>query len=142
MASPGKSVRTPAYYYDKDAVALVGSARAMLDASGNPKGVFVVSVSLKNLTELVKSIKLGQSGYVMLIEDGTVLVDPRDAAHNFKQLKDLGEPYAKLAATGEGATEVQIDGVNYMANIWTSPGLGWRYVGLIKYDEVMGARPA
>lgn len=138
MASPGKSVRTPAYYYDKDAVALVGSARAMLDASGNPKGVFVVSVSLKNLTELVKSIKLGQSGYVMLIEDGTVLVDPRDAAHNFKQLKDLGEPYAKLAATGEGATEVQIDGVNYMANIWTSPGLGWRYVGLIKYDEVMG----
>ncbi len=32
MASPGKSVRTPAYYYDKDAVALVGSARAMLDA--------------------------------------------------------------------------------------------------------------
>nr|WP_017904369.1 methyl-accepting chemotaxis protein [Pseudomonas fuscovaginae] len=138
MANPGKTVRTPAYYYDKDAVALVGSARAMLDANGKPKGVFVVSVSLKNLTELVKSIKLGQSGYVMLIEDGIVLVDPRDAAHNFKQLKDLGEPYAKLAATGEGSTEVQIDGVNYMANIWTSPGLGWRYVGLIKYDEVMG----
>ncbi|UZE28361.1 methyl-accepting chemotaxis protein [Pseudomonas asplenii] len=137
MASPGKSVRTPAYYYDKDAVALVGSARAMLDASGKPKGVFVVSVSLKNLTELVKSIKLGESGYVMLVEDGTVLVDPRDAAHGFKQLKDLGEPYAKLAATGQGFTEVQIDGVRYMANIWTSPGLGWRYIGLIKYDEVM-----
>ncbi len=99
--------------------------------------VFVVSVSLKNLTELVKSIKLGESGYVMLVEDGTVLVDPRDAAHGFKQLKDLGEPYAKLAATGQGFTEVQIDGVRYMANIWTSPGLGWRYIGLIKYDEVM-----
>ncbi|BBP74845.1 chemotaxis protein [Pseudomonas sp. Ost2] len=139
MASPGKAVRTPAYYYDKDAVALVGSARAMLDDTGKAKGVFVVSVSLKNLTELVKSIKLGESGYVMLIEDGTVLVDPRDVGHSFKPLKDLGEPYAKLAATPQGSTEVQIDGVRYMANIWSSPGLGWRYVGLIRYDEVMGA---
>ncbi|MGO4366280.1 methyl-accepting chemotaxis protein [Pseudomonas sp. PAB10] len=139
MVSPGKTVRTPAYYYDKDAVALVGSARALLDDTGKAKGVLVVSVSLKNLTELVKSIKLGESGYVMLIEDGTVLVDPRDAGHSFKQLKDLGEPYAKLAATTQGSTEVQINGVRYMANIWTSPGLGWRYVGLIEYGEVMGA---
>ncbi|MGE1115870.1 cache domain-containing protein, partial [Priestia megaterium] len=89
-----------------------------------PKGVFVVSVSLKNLTELIKSIKLGDSGYVMLVEDGTVLVDPREASHSFKQLKDLGEPYAHLAATAQGSTEVEIDGVNYMANVWTSPGLG------------------
>ncbi|QEI06318.1 methyl-accepting chemotaxis protein [Pigmentiphaga aceris] len=137
MASPGRAVRTAAYYYDKDAVALVGSARAMLDAAGKPKGVFVVSVSLKNLTELVKSIKLGASGYVMLIEDGIVLVDPRNPGHNFKQLKDLGEPYAKLAATTQGATEVEINGARYMANVWTSPGLGWRYVGLIEHNEVM-----
>ncbi|CAM2924752.1 putative methyl-accepting chemotaxis protein [Ectopseudomonas mendocina] len=139
MASPGKTVRTPAYYYDKDDVALVGTARAMLDQAGKAKGVFVVSVSLKNLTELLKSIKLGDSGYVMLIEDGTVLVDPRDDAHNFKPLKDLGEPYAKLAATSEGMTEVQINGVDYMANVWTSPVLGWRYIGLIERSEVMAA---
>ncbi|MCO7521918.1 MULTISPECIES: methyl-accepting chemotaxis protein [unclassified Pseudomonas] len=139
MASPDKTVRTAAYYYDKDDVALVGTARALLDASGKARGVLVVSVSLKNLTELVKSIKLGDSGYVMLIENGTVLVDPRDASHGFKQLKDLGAPYAQLAATAQGATEVQIDGKRYMANVWTSPGLGWRFVGLIEYDEVMAA---
>jgi len=136
MASPGKTVRTPAYYYDKDDVALVGTARALLD-NGKPKGVFVVSVSLKNLTELVKSIKLGESGYVMLIEDGVVLVDPRDAAHSFKPLKDLGAPYAQLADTPQGPTDVVIDGVRYMANVWTSPGLGWRYIGLIEHREVM-----
>ncbi|WP_153772936.1 methyl-accepting chemotaxis protein [Pseudomonas sp. MNR3A] len=139
MATPGKTVRTAAYYYDKDDVALVGTARTLNDAGGKPKGVFVVSVSLKNLTELVKSIKLGKSGYVMLIENGTVLVDPRDASHGFKQLKDLGEPYAQLAATEQGSTEVVIDGVRYMANVWTSPDLGWRFVGLIEYSEVMGA---
>ncbi len=136
MASPGKTVRTPAYYYDKDDVALVGTARALLD-NGKAKGVFVVSVSLKNLTELVKSIKLGESGYVMLIEDGVVLVDPRDAAHSFKPLKDLGAAYAQLADTPQGSTEVEIDGVRYMANVWTSPSLGWRYIGLIEQREVM-----
>lgn len=136
MASPGKTVRTPAYYYDKDDVALVGTARALLD-NGKAKGVFVVSVSLKNLTELVKSIKLGESGYVMLIEDGVVLVDPRDAAHGFKPLKDLGAAYAQLADTPQGSTEVVIDGVRYMANVWTSPSLGWRYIGLIEQREVM-----
>ncbi|WLI04207.1 methyl-accepting chemotaxis protein [Pseudomonas sp. FP597] len=137
MASPGKTVRTPAYYYDKDDVALVGTARALLDNAGKAKGVFVVSVSLKNLTELVKSIKLGESGYVMLIEDGVVLVDPRDAAHSFKPLKDLGAAYAHLADTTQGSTEVEINGVRYMANVWTSPGLGWRYIGLIEHNEVM-----
>ncbi|AIB36815.1 chemotaxis protein [Pseudomonas simiae] len=136
MASPGKTVRTPAYYYDKDDVALVGTARALLE-NGKAKGVFVVSVSLKNLTELVKSIKLGESGYVMLVEDGVVLVDPRNAAHNFKPLKGLGAAYAQLAETPQGSTDVVIDGVHYMANVWTSPGLGWRYIGLIEHREVM-----
>jgi len=136
MASPGKTVRTPAYYYDKDDVALVGTARALLE-NGKAKGVLVVSVSLKNLTELVKSIKLGESGYVMLVEDGVVLVDPRNAAHSFKPLKDLGTAYAQLADTAQGSTEVVIDGVRYIANVWTSPGLGWRYIGLIEHREVM-----
>lgn len=139
MAAPGKAVRTPAYYYDKDDLALVGVARTMADTSGKPKGVFVVSVSLKNLTELVKTIKLGNSGYVMLVENGIVLVDPRNADHGFKPLKDLGAAYAQLASTEQGSAEVEIDGVKYMANVWTSPELGWRFIGLIERSEVMAS---
>lgn len=143
MASPGKTVRTPAFYpaydYGKEDAALVGTARAMITSDGIVKGVLAVNVSLKNLTELVKSIKLGESGYVMLIEDGIVLVDPRDTMHSFKPLKDLGEAYAKLAATQQGSTEVELDGISYMANVWTSPDLGWRYIGLIERSEVMSA---
>lgn len=143
MASPGKTVRTPAFYpaydYGKEDAALVGTARAMITRDGIVKGVLAVNVSLKNLTELVKSIKLGESGYVMLIEDGVVLVDPRDTTHSFKPLKDLGEAYAKLAATPQGSTEVELNGTPYMANVWTSPDLGWRYIGLIERSEVMSA---
>ncbi|XXD92115.1 methyl-accepting chemotaxis protein [Pseudomonas sp. Z4-7] len=143
MASPGKTVRTPAFYpaydYGKEDAALVGTARAMITSDGIVKGVLAVNVSLKNLTELVKSIKLGESGYVMLIEDGIVLVDPRNTTHSFKPLKDLGEAYAKLAAIPQGSTEVELNGIPYMANVWTSPDLGWRYIGLIERSEVMSA---
>ncbi|KRP67645.1 methyl-accepting chemotaxis sensory transducer with Cache sensor [Pseudomonas orientalis] len=137
MSTPGKSVRTPAYYYAKDDVALVGTARTLLDDAGKTKGALVVSVSLKNLTELIKSIKLGKSGFVMLVEDGVMLVDPLDGAHSFKPMKELGTSYGELAKTDQGATEVEINGILYMANVWTSPVLGWRYIGLIERDEVM-----
>lgn len=139
MSNPGKTVRTPAYYYAKDDVALVGTARTLTNKAGTTKGVLVISVSLKKLTELVQSIKLGQSGYIMLVEDDVVLVDPRDASHNFKPLKDIGPSYATLAESAQGSSEVEINGVRYMTNTWASPLLGWHYIGLIEKSEVMAA---
>ena len=137
MASAGKSVRTPAYYYSKDDVALVGIARTVMDATKKAKGVVVVSISLKNLSDLIKSIKIGKSGYVMVVEDGIVLVDPHNSGNGFKPLKELGGAYTQLASMDKGNTEVNIGGVRYMANVWTSPVLGWRYIGLIEHEEVM-----
>ncbi|MDF9891549.1 UNVERIFIED_ORG: methyl-accepting chemotaxis protein [Pseudomonas vranovensis] len=105
---------------------------------GNPGGVVSIDVSLKQLTEIVKQIKLGESGYLMLLEDnGNVLVDPRAPAHNFKPLGSLGAGYAELAKAGKGLVEVELDGERYMANVWPSEQLGWNFIGLIRHDEVM-----
>ncbi len=138
IAAPGKTVRTGAYYWAPDDVVLIGTVRTVADATGNVLGVVGLDVSLKQLTELVRTIKLGDSGYLMLVEaDGNVLVDPSDATHNFKPLAGLGANYAELAKHGDGVTEVSIDGVAYMANVVSSKDLGWRFIGLIKRDEVM-----
>ena len=140
MAAPGTTVRTDAYYWAPDDVSLIGTVRTIADASGNPMGVVGLDVSLKQLTELVKNIKLGDSGYLMLVEaNGNVLVDPSEATHNFKPLADLGPSYAELAKRSDGATQIEIDGVPYMANVVTSESLGWHFIGLIKRDEVMAA---
>jgi methyl-accepting chemotaxis protein len=64
-------------------------------------------------------------------------VDPSDAKHNFKPLADLGGNYAELARHGDGSTQIEIDGKVYMANIVSSAGLGWRFIGLIEREEVM-----
>ena len=138
IAAPGKTVRTGAYYWAPDDVTLIGTVHTVADASGNILGVVGLDVSLKQLTELVRNIKLGDSGYLMLVEgNGNVLVDPSDAKHNFKPLADLGPNYAELAKRGDGVTQIDIDGVAYMANMVSSKDLGWRFIGLIKRDEVM-----
>jgi len=138
IAAPGTTVRTDAYYWAPDDVSLIGIVHTIADASGKLVGVVGLDVSLKQLTELVKNIKLGDSGYLMLVEaSGNVLVDPSDAKHNFKPLADLGPNYAELAKSSDGVTQIEIDGVPYMANVVSSKGLGWRFIGLIKRDEVM-----
>ncbi|AUM70777.1 chemotaxis protein [Pseudomonas fluorescens] len=138
IASPGTTVRTDAYYWAPDDVSLIGIVHTVSDAAGKLVGVVGLDVSLKQLTELVKNIKLGESGYLMLVEaNGNVLVDAADAKHNFKPLADLGPNYAELAKSSDGVTQIEIDGVPYMANVVSSKGLGWRFIGLIKRDEVM-----
>ncbi|WP_428839032.1 methyl-accepting chemotaxis protein [Pseudomonas trivialis] len=108
------------------------------DANAKVVGVMGLDVSLNQLTELVKKLKLGNSGYLMLVEgSGNVLVDASDAKHNFKPLAELGPNYAELAKRGDGVTQIDIDGVAYMANMVSSKDLGWRFIGLIKRDEVM-----
>ena len=138
LTAPGTTVRTDAYYWEPDDVSLIGIVHTVADAGGKLVGVVGLDVSLKQLTELVKDIKLGDSGYLMLVEaNGNVLVDPSNAKHNFKPLADLGPQYAALAKSPDGVTQIDIDGVSYMVNVVSSKSLGWRFIGLIERDEVM-----
>jgi methyl-accepting chemotaxis protein len=140
MANPGKTVRTEAYYWAGDDAVLVSTVRAVANQLGAQGGVVNIDVSLKQLTEIVKQIKLGESGYLMLLENtGTVLVDPKQPEHNFKALGSLGDGYAQLAKAGKGLVEVELNGERYMANVWPSEQLGWTFIGLIKQSEVMSS---
>ncbi|WP_285403290.1 methyl-accepting chemotaxis protein [Pseudomonas sp. MEJ086] len=136
LDSPGKVVRSPAYAYQDEV--LMATVRTVDDSQGKNLGVISLDVSLKQLTELVKQIKLGDSGYLMLLEsNGNVLVDPRDPAHGFKLISELGDGYTQLAGVQNGLVEVELGGVPYMANVWSSSTLGWRFIGLIERSEVM-----
>nr|WP_188985769.1 methyl-accepting chemotaxis protein [Pseudomonas matsuisoli] len=137
MADPGKTVRTSAYYWAADDVVLINTVHTIKDAQGRNNGVFGVDVSLKQLTDLVKQIKIGDSGYLMLVEkSGAILADPSNAEHTFKAITELGGGYAHLDKAN-GLVEVELNGKNYMANVWSSDSLGWRFIGLIERDEVM-----
>ncbi|KPA92054.1 methyl-accepting chemotaxis sensory transducer with Cache sensor [Pseudomonas asplenii] len=138
MAQPGKTLRTGAYYWAADNVVLVSTVRSFANRLGEQGGVVNIDVSLKQLTDLVKQIRLGDSGYLMLTEGSDkVLVDPQQPEHNFKNLSQLGDGYAALAKAGKGLVEVELAGERYMANVQPSEALGWRFVGLVRESEVM-----
>jgi methyl-accepting chemotaxis protein len=140
MNNPGKSFRTAAYYWATDNSTYVSTVHTVANKLGNPGGVVSIDVSLKRLTEIVKQIKLGETGYLMLMENtGTVLVDPANPEHNFKAISSLGDGYVELAKAGKGLVEVELNGERYMANVWPSEQLGWTFIGLIKQKEVMSS---
>ncbi|CAI8900319.1 methyl-accepting chemotaxis protein [Pseudomonas sp. IT-P258] len=140
QAKPGKPFRTEAYYWAQDDATYVSTVRTIDNKLGTNGGVVSIDVTLKQLTEIVKQIKLGETGYLMLLENtGMVLVDPKHPEHNFKPLNSLGDGYAQLAKAGKGLVEVELNGEHYMANVWPSEQLGWTFIGLIKQDDVMSS---
>ncbi|MCS4505684.1 methyl-accepting chemotaxis protein [Arhodomonas aquaeolei] len=140
-ASPNETVMTDAYYFSTDDVAIVSFEHTIRDGRGEVIGVQGMDVSLETLTERVADIEFGDEGYLMLVEDtGTVLVDPSNPDHNFHNLGELeGGDYARLAERDEGSVALQIGGKAYQASIYTSPGLGWKFIGLIPRSEMMAA---
>jgi methyl-accepting chemotaxis protein len=140
MAQPGKTLRTSAYYWAADDVVLVSTVRSFANRLGQSGGVVNIDVSLKQLTDLVKQIKLGDSGYLMLLEgNDQVLVDPHQPEHNFKKLSELGDGYVQLSKAGKGLVELELGGERYMAHVWPSDALGWRFIGMVRESEVMAS---
>lgn len=138
MASKGKASRNPAYFWPQDNATLIGVTRSFANELGPEGGAIVIDVSLQRLTEIVKKIKLGETGYVMLIEDtGNILVDPAQPENNFKKLHELNGEYKKLAETKSGLIKAELHGVKYLANVWHSDALDWTFIGLVPEDEVM-----
>lgn len=102
-------------------------------------GMAGIDVSLKGLTDIVDKIKIGESGYVMLVqEDGTILANPKERDTLFKKLSELGdEGMKKLGGTKADNVEFDKKGDSWLASIYTSPELGWKFMALVPKSELM-----
>lgn len=132
-------VRTQAYYWEPDDAVIVSTVMALKNARGNQFGVTGMDVSLKGLTQIIQDIRMGESGFLMLIEDsGKILVDAKHPENNFKEFQNVKNGlYADLSRLSQGKTTIEIDDESYYANVYTSPTLGWKFIGLLKESEVM-----
>ncbi|WP_409419367.1 methyl-accepting chemotaxis protein [Marinomonas sp. RS-M-Aa-14] len=137
METPGRVTLRDAYYWEPDDAVYVSAVRTY--NKGNAiGGVVAVDVSIKTLTEMANKTKLGNSGSIMVVENtGTILVDALHAENNFKKIGELsGEAYQKIAQTSEGLIRFTLDGADYYANVYTSPNLKWKFVGLMPASEI------
>ncbi|WP_420589785.1 methyl-accepting chemotaxis protein [Bacterioplanoides sp.] len=136
--SPGVPVRAPAY---KD----LNTGAPLLDylhtftTDGGLTGVVGVDVTLAKLTEMVKSVHFGEQGYLILIEEtGTVLADGGVPENNFQKVNEVSDVYQQLF-NASGLLEVTLNGELWFATVYTSPELGWKFVGVIPEHEVFAS---
>ncbi|WP_046004156.1 methyl-accepting chemotaxis protein [Pseudoalteromonas rubra] len=143
QAANGKTTMTDAYYWAPDDMAIVSTVRSVR-SNGREIGVTGMDVSLQGLTKIIREVKLGETGYLMLVEDtGKILVDAKHSDYRFKDVKQVENGlYKTLAANQSGLYEIQIEGVDYFASIYTSKKLGWKFIAFVEQSEVMAAANA
>ncbi|WP_019028574.1 cache domain-containing protein [Colwellia piezophila] len=90
MKNSGEITKTNAYYFALDDASIISTVAKVNDENGNVIEVQGMDVGLKGLTEIVREIKLGEQGYIMLLqEDGTILVDPNNTQNTFRNINSL-----------------------------------------------------
>jgi len=68
---------------------------------------------------------------------GTILVDALYPENNFKKIGDVAsDAYQQIANASEGVVGLDLDGKSYYANVYTSPNLKWKFVGLMPASEI------
>ncbi len=138
LAAPDRPVISKAYM-STTGEAVVGIAKVASEG-GRRIGTVGVDISLKVLTDIVKEIRIGRTGYVVFVQnDGVVISNPRDAKQNFKKIGELGIPGLTQAFDlGSGHAVVELGGERFLALGHDAPKLGWKFLTFVSEDEVVG----
>lgn len=116
-------------------------------------GAVGIDVSLDKLSDVIKNIKIGDTGYIFLyLKDGTMLAHPNTSL-NFKNISKLNQfgysltksgnisgksidDYSNLIDKIDGDFETVIDGKTVLVSVYTSPNTGWKMASIIQKSEL------
>ncbi len=137
LAAPDKTTLSTAYV-SATGDTMVSTARAIIH-NGSVYGVAAMDISLGEITDRIGRIRLGEAGYVMLIQnDGVIIANPADVETAFKNVSELNAPaYKQFFAQEAGVVNTMLDGKERVGVVFTSPVLGWKLVGVIEKAEIM-----
>lgn len=130
---------TPAYMTISTKESVFSVVSAVKANNRERVGVVGIDVALKALTNLINEIKIGETGYALLVQDdGTILANPKSPDMNFKKMSEVNiEAFKSLGEIDKGYAELKWGNTSYMTYTHTSPSLGWKLIGIIEKAEVM-----
>ncbi|UTC78768.1 methyl-accepting chemotaxis protein [Treponema sp. OMZ 799] len=133
-----KVIITPAYI-STSGKAVITFTKAIKSPKNEFVGALGIDISLDELTGFVNNIKIGNTGYAMLIQDdGIILADPAHPEVNNKKLEDSGIPaFSMFKEMIEGSIKLKIDGKNWNVRIFHIDELNWKLVTLVERYEVV-----
>ncbi|MDP4181186.1 MAG: methyl-accepting chemotaxis protein [Bacillota bacterium] len=139
MANKGKVTVSNPYYWPADKTYGISVVSTFNDEKGQLAGVAGMDVSLNEMTDMVKAMKVGQRGYVILVDaKGTIIAHPNKSELNFKNISELNtkglEDISKITNTN---FETSVDGKSSFINTYSSEKTGWKYIAVIEKSDVM-----
>lgn len=136
MENPGEVMLTDAYYWAAADAVNVGIVKTVENQSGEIVGAQSIEVPLNGLTDLISDLKVGEGGYVIIVEGtGNILSHPAHPELNFKK---ISETYlSDLSGKQEGSVEFNDGGDDFISNIHTSKENGWKYISVVPKRELL-----
>ena len=124
-----------------DDLAVITTGHVIHNEKGKTIGIQALDISLEGLTEIVKNIRLGNTGFLILADaEGTILAHPKRPDLLFKNIKDTDcEPLKQVMEEDSANFEAVIDDKAYYGELYTSPVLGWKYIAMIENGELMAS---
>ena len=137
IAEPGKSQISQAFQSSNGETVIAVSS--VIKKGSEILGVAAIECSLKVLTGIVNDVKIGKTGYLMMIQpNGVILANAKNPDTNFKKLSELGMPgLNSLVQMDQGVAQISVGDDLFEAVVYTIPGVGWKLVSMIEKGEVM-----
>ena len=133
----GAIVITPVYIAT-DGTPVVAVAKAIKDGNGTLLGCVGVDINLSDLTSFISSVKIGNTGYCMLVQDdGMILADAAHSAFISKNLSDVDAAFAKITQKKEVSVFITLDGKQRKAYIFPFPELRWKLIVIVEQREIL-----
>ncbi|MCR2807743.1 cache domain-containing sensor histidine kinase [Paenibacillus soyae] len=122
-----RNVASHANYKDSEVVSVV---RAIQDPeTQRTKGVVLIDLKLRVIAETVRDVRLGKSGYLMVVNDvGEIIYEPRNA-----KLWGIEEEWQSLQTSGTFSR--RIDGRELQFIYQKSPFTNWTTVGVFDVKD-------
>ncbi|SFN39711.1 methyl-accepting chemotaxis sensory transducer with Cache sensor [Formivibrio citricus] len=110
-------------------------------ADGEVNYVLGIDISLKRLTEILNAIKIGETGYLILVEgDGTVLTHPTRKELLTKNISSVNIPELTEAVKNNAASFIyKVDGVEKVGRVMAASRGGWKLVSVIDRSEIQAS---
>lgn len=137
IESDGKIVRTDPYVDDTNNM-IISNARTIKDSNGQLIGVVGIDVDQSAISNLLSSMKIGKTGYFMLIHStGVIMADGANSDNNFKNIADVNiEGLKNVLKENSEVSTVNINGDKFKLNSEKIEGTDWILASLISESEL------
>ncbi|MCG8571426.1 MAG: methyl-accepting chemotaxis protein [Spirochaetes bacterium] len=138
IENPDTTIQTDPYYWADDDTTIISTVTVIENTNDEIIGVQGLDVSLKQLTEMVSNIKIGEKGYVILTtKTGTSIANPQNPQYNFKPISEMKiEGLTELMENDDTFKIVKIDEIQFIVTYYNSPITRWGYLALIPQEEL------